>query len=47
MGHVIAPMSAVAVDVEAKVSICCLGCVGTLSCGDEPVEKGEEHLEDL
>lgn len=45
MEHTIGPMSAVV--VEVKVSICCLAYVGTLNCGQEPLEKGEEHLEDL
>lgn len=45
MEHVIGPMSAAVVDVE--VSICCLAYAGTLNCGQEPLEKGEGHLEDL
>lgn len=46
MEHVIGPMSAVVVDVEVKVSICCLAYAGTLNCGQEPLEKGEGRLED-
>lgn len=40
-------MSAVVVDVEVKVSVCCLAYVGTLTFGHEPLEKGEELLQEL